>query len=517
MMKESRILSEKIFIGRVEREKTTILLAIKILISLFLLQCCISAVSAATIGFGETVSGTISTSGEKDSYTFTASAGDTVYTRMVSSWQQYPQIQLYDPYGTLIADANGISWRNSNTSHLDSTGTYTIIVGDGHIGSATGTYGLFLQRTNNSGNAPPIAFGETKNGTISTIGEMKSYNFTASAGDTVYTRMVSSWQQDPHIQLFAPNGTRIAEANGLSWMNSNTSRLDSTGTYTIIVGDGHIGSATGTYGLFLQRTNNSGNALPIAFGETKNGAISTMGEMKSFTFSAWNGDRISIHMTSSWQQDPHIQLFAPNGTRIAEANGLSWANSNTSLLESSGTYTIVIGDGHIGSDTGTYGLSLQFLGTLRTIANFSANITLVSPLTVQFTDSSTNSPTAWRGDFGDGNSSTQRHPSNSYGGPGLYSVTLTATNAYGSNSTIKTHYISATAGTMKPRLASTTVVTGIWITAETGSSYQQPVTDIFPTERADGHNSSVTGMATGRARSGSTRTASGTSIMAVVA
>ncbi len=44
-------------------------------------------------------------------------------------------------------------------------------------------------------------------------------------------------------------------------MNSNTSYLDSTGTYTLVVGDGHIGSATGTYGLFLQRTNNSGTHL----------------------------------------------------------------------------------------------------------------------------------------------------------------------------------------------------------------------------------------------------------------
>ena len=181
-------------------------------------------------------------------------------------------------------------------------------------------------------------------------------------------------------------------------MNSNTSHLDSTGTYTLVVGDGHIGSATGTYGLFLQRTNNSGNAPPIAFGETKNGAISTMGEMKSYTFSAWRGDRIYIHMTSSWQQYPQIQLFAPNGSRIAEANGLSWANSNTSHLDSTGTYTLVIGDGHIGSDNGTYGLTLQFLGTTRVIANFTADRTSgIAPLTVQFTDLSTNSPYSWSG------------------------------------------------------------------------------------------------------------------------
>ena len=69
----------------------------------------------------------------------------------------------------------------------------------------------------------------------------------------------------------------------------------------------------------------------------------------------------------------------------------------------------------------------------------------------------------------------------------------------------------------EPRLASTMAVTGISITMVTGSSYLQLVTDIFPTEQPAGHNSSGTGMETGRARSGFSRTASGTSITVVVA
>ncbi len=55
-------------------------------------------------------------------------------------------------------------------------------------------------------------------------------------------------------------------------------------------------------------------------------------------------------------------------------------------------------------------------------------------------------------DFGDGNTSTLQNASNIYGSPGQYTVTLTATNSYGSNTTPKTNYISATAGNLKTKV-----------------------------------------------------------------
>jgi len=57
----------------------------------------------------------------------------------------------------------------------------------------------------------------------------------------------------------------------------------------------------------------------------------------------------------------------------------------------------------------------------------------ITPLTVQFTDTSTGSPTAWTWDFGDGNTSTVQSPSHTYYSAGTYTVKLTATNSYGSS------------------------------------------------------------------------------------
>jgi PKD repeat protein len=69
-----------------------------------------------------------------------------------------------------------------------------------------------------------------------------------------------------------------------------------------------------------------------------------------------------------------------------------------------------------------------------------------TPLTVNFTDQSTNTPTSWAWDFDNNGTvdSTSQNPSHSYTVAGTYTVKLTATNAGGSDSEIKTNYITVT-------------------------------------------------------------------------
>jgi len=78
------------------------------------------------------------------------------------------------------------------------------------------------------------------------------------------------------------------------------------------------------------------------------------------------------------------------------------------------------------------------------VANFTGAPTSgYTPLAVAFTDSSTNSPTSWSWTFGDSGTSTAQNPSHTYSSAGSYTVTLTATNAYGSDGETKTNYITA--------------------------------------------------------------------------
>jgi uncharacterized protein (TIGR02145 family) len=70
------------------------------------------------------------------------------------------------------------------------------------------------------------------------------------------------------------------------------------------------------------------------------------------------------------------------------------------------------------------------------VADFTASKTTVTKgETIQFTDKSTNNPTSWLWDFGDGSAkSTQQNPTKSYQTARTYTVILQASNAFGNNS-----------------------------------------------------------------------------------
>ena len=77
------------------------------------------------------------------------------------------------------------------------------------------------------------------------------------------------------------------------------------------------------------------------------------------------------------------------------------------------------------------------------IADFTANVTLGKvPLSVKFTDCSTGSVTSWLWDFGDGTNASEQNPSHTYSAVGNYSVKLTVTNTIGTDSELKTDYMT---------------------------------------------------------------------------
>ncbi|MHB8101091.1 MAG: PKD domain-containing protein [Methanosarcina sp.] len=86
-----------------------------------------------------------------------------------------------------------------------------------------------------------------------------------------------------------------------------------------------------------------------------------------------------------------------------------------------------------------------YMGTLTPpfAAGFSASPTSGKvPLTVKFTDKSTGSPTSWYWNFGDKYTSKVKNPVHKYTKAGKYSVSLTVTNAAGSNTVTKSSYIT---------------------------------------------------------------------------
>jgi PKD repeat protein len=68
-----------------------------------------------------------------------------------------------------------------------------------------------------------------------------------------------------------------------------------------------------------------------------------------------------------------------------------------------------------------------------------------APLPVQFTDASVGGVTGWAWDFGDGATSTEQNPAHTYVANGKYTVKLTVTGPSGTNTRIRTDYVTVAA------------------------------------------------------------------------
>ncbi|SNC60353.1 Por secretion system C-terminal sorting domain-containing protein [Hymenobacter gelipurpurascens] len=116
-----------------------------------------------------------------------------------------------------------------------------------------------------------------------------------------------------------------------------------------------------------------------------------------------------------------------------------------------------------------YGQAEDYTITLRAntsapVADFTSNYTAGTCQTaVQFTDQSQNAPTSWLWTFGDGTTSPLQNPAHTYTTAGSYTVSLTATNAFGAQTKTVANYVQV-AIPCNPYCASTGQNQNIWIT-----------------------------------------------------
>lgn len=205
--------------------------------------------ASITVNFGETASGSIGTAGEVDAYVFSAITNDTILVRMsrISS-SLWPALTLYSPHGTELKTDYGSDVAEVNCT-LAETGEYTVSAFD-YWGDNTGNYSVFFQRLNNPGNAMSVKFGETVSGSIDPAGDVDTYSFSATAGDSVLVRASqTSGYLYPEVRLYAPDGTELGRDWGWG-VAELTSTLAEDGNYTILVHD-HYGDYTGNYTLHL--------------------------------------------------------------------------------------------------------------------------------------------------------------------------------------------------------------------------------------------------------------------------
>jgi PKD repeat protein len=203
----------------------------------------------------------------------------------------------------------------------------------------------------------------------------------------------------------------------------------------------HTFATAGSYTVTLTAANSAGSN---ATSKTLTVATPTLAPVASFTASTTSttvNQAITFTDTSTGGPTSWSWNFGDNQTATTQ--------HATHAYSTTGTYHVSLTvANNSGQSTATKDITITS-AVIAPVADFT--YTPPNPMTgspVQFTDASTNGPTTWYWDFGDGASSTANNPSHTYATAKTYAVTLTGGNSAGSTS--KTRNLTVTTSVGKP-------------------------------------------------------------------
>jgi hypothetical protein len=169
----------------------------------------------------------------------------------------------------------------------------------------------------------------------------------------------------PGLQLIGPSGAVVNGASG-----GSVAQLDLnaplTGTYTVTVASvDYRQLGTGDYRLVLMKvpgpvTTPAGDqGGPLTNGGNHTGTI-TLGDRDVWTFTATQGDRLSLTMT--WLTEtltPAFQVIGPTGAVVTRAARAYVAQVDLNAPVT-GAYTVIVGSGDYGNrSTGDYRVTVS--------------------------------------------------------------------------------------------------------------------------------------------------------------
>ncbi len=239
----------------------------------------------------------------------------------------------------------------------------------------------------------------------------------------------------------------------------------------------HTYTQAGTYTVTLTATNSCGSDDEVKIDYI---TVTCTPPVADFSGSPTSGEvPLTVNFTdlstgaTSWDWD------------FGDSVGTSTEQNPNYTYNSAGTYTVILTvTNSCGNDTET---KTDYITVTCTppVADFSGSPTSGEvPLTVNFTDLSTGA-TSWDWDFGDGiGTSTEQNPSYTYNSVDTYTVSLTVSNACGSDIATKVDYIAVTEP-QGPSVAYalsdipvTGTVTGSYADTRTGDNIYEVITEV---------------------------------------
>lgn len=359
-----------------------------------------------------------------------------------SSTAQNPTV-VYNTPGTYSVTLTASNSAGSNTA----TQTNYITVGTTPTtGFTSSVNGLTATFTNTSSNATSYFwdFGDNQTSTQAnpthTYTQDGTYTVSLSAtnvcGTTVYTQTV--------VVITAPSaGFTANTTTGCASLNvqfQNLSSANSTSWQWTFPG-GTPSSSTeqnpmvvyntpGVYDVTLVATSAGGNST-----FTQTGFITVLGLPTSTFSSSING--LSVSFTNNSQNATSYHWNFGDGSTSSEANP-------THTYQTGGSYSVTLSATNI---CGTTIFTQVVVTEIAPSAAFAlSGQSGCAPFTVQFTNQSSGNSTSfeWKFEGGQPGTSTETNPSATWSQPGVYTVTLIATNIAGSDTATANVTVAAT-------------------------------------------------------------------------
>lgn len=427
---------------------------------------------------------------------------DSKFTANLTAGPKPLTIQFTDtsdgpPIGWAWNFGNGIWFNTTDPAQRSPTYTYN---GSGNFTvqlTATHTAGSILSRPVNITVYEPI------------VARMSVFNSDGEAPLAVYFNDTSEGDRDRRLWDFG-DGSNSTEQNPvhsyaggvyfptLTVWNSLRPDLTYTASTTVVAFDAANANFTanatsGVAPFAVKFTDNSdGNPTWWAWDFDGDGTVDSSEQNPTHVFTEGGTYLVTLRVGNPADADP------TPATRLIVVSEILKASFESNVTEGSAPLAVLFSDRSTGDDLtawswtfgdgntsaeqhpvhvyetiGTYSVSLTITNAtglkveektdyitvteppLLLTANFSANVTSGSPpLAVKFTDLSIGDPTAWAWDFDEDGipDMTDPNPVCIYEGAGTYSVNLTVTNPDGSDSEVKTDYITV----FEPPMASFT-------------------------------------------------------------
>lgn len=333
--------------------------------------------------------------------TATNSLGSSVFSQ-----QQFINVQNL-PSSTYSFAVNGLTVTFTNTSVNGTSflwnfgdGQTSTLMNPVHTYATGGVYNVVLTTTNACGNT-----NNTQSVVLATP-PVASFTATPTSGCGPLTvQFTNNSSNATGISWSFPGGTPSTSTENNPVVVYNT-----PGVFTATLTATNIaGPSTATQNISVQ------TVPATSFSSAVNGAIATFTNASTgATTYSWNfGDG-----QSSTMANPE-HTYANDGIYTVVLTSINACGTSTSVQ----TVTIV---------------------TPPTASFSAATTTGCAPFTVQFNNSSSSNAVSFEWQFPGGNpaTSTSANPTVVYANPGLYTVTLVATNTAGSNTAIQTNYIN---------------------------------------------------------------------------